>query len=314
MRITSILRASCIAIISYIILALVGGWLSTGTLFEVLYGAEAFQEGNVQSTFHTIQTFFQPVFYVTISVGIGALDLLFSSPAFDRRYRGIKILLSLAMMIYVGVLGLNLYILHDQMITDMQSHVSLQSDQPQEEVVEQTYPNIIIQADEELYAYDIAEIQQAIDSMPHFLLKHCRNIYILDTQQYEEEGKELEMDDPNQTAAFSYSGDMSIRIRIIDDPTILNTYLKTMAHELSHIYDFSQGNAYKDPSGCSNTKEFMALYEAAPNSLSEYGSTSQYEFFAEGGGLYITEPQMLYELNPDVYAYFDRLYGPQMNE
>ena len=307
----SFIRSVALGIVIYIFLKLSCQWLADGILFETLYGQGILENQEVLSSFENYQQFFNPILYGTISIGIGCLSFLFSS-ANQHRLSWIKGLLSLSFIGFLFLEGLSLYYLSDHLITDIQSVQSNDNAQTIEPVNQQTYPNIIVRADPELYAVDIEQIKAAIDSMPDFLLKECKNIYILDTEQYEKAGKELKMEDPSQTAAFSYSGDMSIRVRILNDPAVLNTYTRTMAHECSHIYDFSKGDAYDDPSGLSTSKEFIALYEKYPDSISEYGATNEYEFFAEAGGLYITDPGYLEQLNPEVYQYFDQLYGPHM--
>ena len=64
----------------------------------------------------------------------------------------------------------------------------------------------------------------------------------------------------------------------------------------------------------SNSQEFLNLYQAAPNSITEYGATNKIEFFAEAGEMYIHEPEELQRRNIDVYNYFDALYGPYMKQ
>ncbi|MBP3853679.1 MAG: hypothetical protein J6D18_03830, partial [Erysipelotrichaceae bacterium] len=305
-------RAVCISIITYLILFLIGQLVANQPLFVHLFGEEVLKNESVLSSYRAFCDFFRPPLFSGVALGAGMLSFLFCEEN-KGKLRAAKALLSLCFVVYLSVQGFMAYSLSEQLWMDMQTESIQEGLALQQQPVQQTYPNIVVKADENYYAQDIQEIRQAIDSMPLFLLKNCRNIYIMDTGQYEKAGEELKMDDPNQTAAFSYSGDMSIRIRVIEDPTIINTYTRTMAHELSHIYDFSQGDAYVDPSGCANSEEFMALYKAAPDSISEYGASSQYEFFAEAGGLYVTDPQTLAALNPQVYDYFDRLYGPQMN-
>ncbi len=52
---------------------------------------------------------------------------------------------------------------------------------------------------------------------------------------------------------------------------------------------------------------FLALYNANPNSITEYGATDSAEFFAEAGAMYINNPEELMQKNMDVYNYFESL-------
>ncbi len=179
------------------------------------------------------------------------------------------------------------------------------------ENTDSTY-NVVIEADD-IYSTQASEIEAIIYTMPSFLLENVSTIYIEDEATYIAKGKENSNDGVESSAAYSYSKDMSIHIRIITDPNISNEYDQTIAHELSHIFDFKDGNIL-NPYGYSSDDEFVALYQADPYSISEYGATDASEFFAEAGGLYITNPTALAQQNYAVYQYFDALYGPYMQE
>ncbi len=170
---------------------------------------------------------------------------------------------------------------------------------------------VVVEADRSLYQNDIETIEAIIPTMPQFLLDRVKTIYIEDEATYLQKGQESNNENISDSAAYSFSKDMSIHIRIITNPWVSNDYRQTIAHELSHIYDFYDGNLL-NPYGHSTSEEFASLYRANPTSISEYGSTDAYEFFAEAGGLYITNPTALYNQNLDVYKYFDQLYGSQM--
>ena len=146
-------------------------------------------------------------------------------------------------------------------------------------------------------------IESKIKSQPQFLLNNCKLIKIYHSNFWAAVLSEKRK--PNSTYAFANDGDMSISIQYREE----NYNNESITHELSHLFDFKNGS-YR----MSNSQEFLNLYQAAPNSITEYGATHEIEFFAEAGEMYIHDPEELQRRNIDVYNYFDALYGPYMKQ
>ena len=145
-------------------------------------------------------------------------------------------------------------------------------------------------------------IESRIKSQPQFLLNNCKLIKIYNGNFWadvlSENGKT-----PGSAYAFASYSDMSINIQYRTDAQSTSS----VTHELSHIFDYRYNRL-------SQSSEFLNLYQAAPNSITEYGATNEHEFFAEAGEMYIHDPEELQRKNIDVYNYFDALYGPYMKQ
>ena len=155
-------------------------------------------------------------------------------------------------------------------------------------------------------------IETKIKTQPQFLLDNCKLIKIYNGNFWNEVKKEHAVED--YAYAFASSSDMSISIQYNEKAYYYGTGIiakevfdsETITHELSHIFDYRYS--------ISRSPEFLNLYQAAPNSVTEYGATNEWEFFAEAGEMYIHAPEELQRKNIDVYNYFDALYGPYMKQ
>ena len=141
-------------------------------------------------------------------------------------------------------------------------------------------------------------INNMILKQPQFLLNNCQNIYILSKEKFDEYSSSEDLTE--NTYAYAKPTEKSVYVQLSTN----NYDLESLTHELWHVYDFTHGDYYTDSS---NLEDFQALYQSAPDSISEYGSTSSREFFADAGTMYIYHPDELKEKNIDVYNYFDNL-------
>ena len=140
-------------------------------------------------------------------------------------------------------------------------------------------------------------IEENIKTQPAFLLKNAKMINICSLEEYNKLGP---------PGSIGYSDAMQMAIYVNGD--FLNSKKETVSHELCHLFDFSGTHDYV----YSIAQEFQSLYNAAPNSITEYGATNVHEFFAEAGEMYINNPGMLKSKNIDVYNYFNNLFGQYM--
>ena len=141
-------------------------------------------------------------------------------------------------------------------------------------------------------------IEENIKTQPAFLLKNAKMIVICRSEEYEK----LEIVEVDTSTGYSDPNNMTIYIRQEN----INSK-GTISHELSHLFDYvTSYHTY------SNSPEFQALYNAAPNSITEYGATNVHEFFAEAGMMYVNSPSSLKSKNIDVYNYFNNLFGQYM--
>ena len=140
-------------------------------------------------------------------------------------------------------------------------------------------------------------IKKMIQQQPEYLLNNCQTIYVCSKEKFKEfkEAENLE-----NAYAFSTYSDRAVYVQL----STKDYDTKSLTHELWHIYDFTHGDPTTDSS---NLEDFQKLYKENPNSITEYGSTSSREFFAEAGVMYIYEPEQLLKQNVDVYYYFDAL-------
>lgn len=310
MKVSQILRAVIFFVIIDVLLLWGSAWLMNGSLLTVFFGQGVLHDQGVMDSMTLLKRILSDTYIHCLAAYLTGIHFL-GSLSFRKKWAGM--IRGLSLLACVGILIIHLVqVVMPSVMVVQKAKMYQYSAEHDEQVYSQQVngmPVIEVQSDQE-YPYDVEQIKQAVAAMPEFLLENCAKIYIMDEAHYLQTGKQLKVANLKNTAAFSYSSDMSIYIRIITDPQIEKDYLHTVSHELCHIYDFSKGDLFVDPSGCSNSDEFMRLYQAAPDSVSEYGSTSQYEFFAEAGSLYILDPYALYYANPDVYDYFDSLFGP----
>ena len=138
-------------------------------------------------------------------------------------------------------------------------------------------------------------IEENIKTQPAFLLKNAKMINICSPEEY----AKLEIVKVDNSNGYSDPNNMTIYIRQDN----INSK-GTVSHELSHLFDVYETYA--------TSHEFQALYNAAPNSITEYGATNVHEFFAEAGEMFVNSPSLLKSKNIDVYNYFNNLFGQYM--
>jgi len=141
-------------------------------------------------------------------------------------------------------------------------------------------------------------IEKNIKTQPEFLLNlgNLNSIKIYDAKNYISKFGE-------DGGLANFNGDLNLQI--VNEKS-------TVSHELSHTFDDSGEFSNQEYSNYSFTEEFLKLYNAKPNSITDYGSTNSPEFFAEAGEMYINNPERLKSKNVEVYNYFDNLYGQYM--
>ncbi|MBB5182840.1 zinc-dependent peptidase [Catenisphaera adipataccumulans] len=296
-------------LLSYFILSLIWNVYTSGWFLRSAYGSNVTGDVNVASALAKIQDFLPAHWIIAASVFIGIYIGLLSYHNRDNFFRMVCVrLLRLSM----SILLICAIIFSVYTLVPLNENVLYNAEQYHEYITnEQELPEISVEADSS-YQTDIDQIESAIQSMPQFLLNRCEKIIICDSQTYLAYGDQYNISSVSGTAAFSKSDDLSIYIRITAGMNVSNTYDQTIAHELSHIYDFSMHSFGIDPYGCSDTDEFSELYKKYGSKLTAYGATDQHEFFAEAGSYYILYPDTLRTNCPEVYTYFDNIYGPYM--
>lgn len=158
-----------------------------------------------------------------------------------------------------------------------------------------------------------------VSEQPSFLLDKCTSILIMDEHYFFEEETARENE---KIVGFASSADMAIRLLRNDQtgpyidlsmPDIImqpdDYYIHTLAHELSHLYDYQY--AYSQ-SFLSDNPRFEELYAQEGDHLSAYGASSRAEYFAEASKYYLFYPEKLKVSAPNTYAYFQELYGKEI--
>ena len=105
-----------------------------------------------------------------------------------------------------------------------------------------------------------------------------------------------------------YNNEVFVKYRIDKDSIVfwtsdINENISAAKVLNEFLYDFSKG----DGANWLSDFDFSNLYNANPNSITEYGATTVKEFFAEAGSMYINNPEELEQKNIDVYNYFELL-------
>ena len=136
-------------------------------------------------------------------------------------------------------------------------------------------------------------------------MKNCTGIYLQGDDKYydcveDSEGGESSVGGAN-------TSDNSVHLLINNTKTLdrMTEYniVFTITHELWHLYDFSKG----DGANWLSDFDFSNLYNANPNSITEYGATTVKRIFC-GSGLYVyKQSRRIGAKNIDVYNYFELL-------
>ena len=154
-------------------------------------------------------------------------------------------------------------------------------------------------------------------SLPAWLLGQARAIYILDESSFQQALTDHSINALGRVAGFSNysyndSGDGILRSNNDEEVFIRldDITAHTVAHELSHCYDFEHDITQKNENGPYH-EEIVNLYHADPDVLSRYGATDISEYFAEAGAAYIMDAPGLSQTSPELYAIFSDLYGTQ---
>lgn len=167
---------------------------------------------------------------------------------------------------------------------------------------------ISIEPDDDMTKGNAESAIKLIKSQPAYLLKNCttlhwqgNEVFVQNAMEYgfgETEAKEIN--------GFHSEGEIFLngRDKYQSSISITDENKKSvMTHELWHVYDWKNGNGNQYIS----EMQILDLYNQSPNSISEYGATNIYEFFAEAGAMYINNPEELKERNIDLYNYFEAL-------
>ena len=136
-------------------------------------------------------------------------------------------------------------------------------------------------------------VNSSIQNQPNYLLEKAENIYIYSSDCYNA--------NINSTSdGLANPNTLSIHIKY----SIQKDMSKIISHELWHLVDYAYGYLFY-----SNSDVLQSLYNDKPSSITDYGSTSPVEFFAEAGALYVNYPDELKRKNIDVFNYFEDTFG-----
>ena len=161
---------------------------------------------------------------------------------------------------------------------------------------------VYVEPNDELTQIEVDKHLKAIEEQPGYLMKNCTGIHLQGENLFREEGRDV-----SDSGAYT-----SIKEIYIDGKTDFGIGKKTediikneITHELWHAFDYTYGNSEYYLSELDFN--FNALYNQAPESITDYGATDVCEFFAEAGMMYVNEPDKLKEKNIDVFNYFESL-------
>ena len=161
---------------------------------------------------------------------------------------------------------------------------------------------VYVEPNDELTQIEVDKHLKAIEEQPGYLMKNCTGIHLQGENLFREEGRDV-----SDSGAYT-----SIKEIYIDGKTDFGIGKKTediikndITHELWHAFDYTYGNSEYHLSELDFN--FNALYNQAPESITDYGATDVCEFFAEAGMMYVNEPDKLKEKNIDVFNYFEAL-------
>ena len=164
---------------------------------------------------------------------------------------------------------------------------------------------VYVEPDENTTKNDVDTFLRYLNKQPDYLISKCTKIYLQGENSYYSNAENNEAG--QSSVGYADPEDYSIHLFINNTKTLdhMMEYdiIATITHELWHLYDFSNGDGINDLSNF----DFSNLYNANPNSITEYGATDSAEFFAEAGSMYINNPEELKEKNIDVYNYFEAL-------
>ena len=140
-------------------------------------------------------------------------------------------------------------------------------------------------------------IEKSIKTLPQKLLDAHSMIYIYSPDEFTKIKTERELA-PNVEGFATWEKTAHYQI---------NTNKFTITHEAFHV--LNSYNEINDISFSTSSPDFVNMYNAAPNSITEYGATNVSEFFAEAGDMYVNSPSSLKSKNIDVYNYFNNKLG-----
>ena len=164
----------------------------------------------------------------------------------------------------------------------------------------------IYQGDVETY------INEYIRTQPQFLLNRCGmiNLCTYDTfiQYCNAYNMSTSLGEYGNTYAFAHSSNMNIFLQLnIDGEDDSPWQYHTVAHELSHIFDFSYGNSYTWK-GISDGATWQNLYSQYGSLISDYSNYSSAEGFADAAAMYLEYPEDLKQISSEVFNYINSLY------
>ena len=155
-------------------------------------------------------------------------------------------------------------------------------------------------------------INEYIRTQPQFLLNRCGmiNLCTHDTfiQYCNAYNMTTSLGEYGNTYAFAHSSNMNIFLQLnIDGEDDRPWQYHTVAHELSHIFDFSYGNSYTWR-GISDGATWQNLYSQYGSLISDYSNYSSAEGFADAAAMYIEYPEDLKQISSEVFNYINSLY------
>ena len=162
---------------------------------------------------------------------------------------------------------------------------------------------------------DQEAILAMISELPDSLKGHAAGIYFLSEDTF---NSCIEEETSFDAAGFSRSSNFSTAIKVpdlrLDDYwtvfrdgqqvllSVPQSYKETIVHELTHLVDVQiTGNHLR----LSATPEWTAIYDSQKEIFGKYGASSRIEMFAEAGVYYYLYPDLLQQMSPQIYEFFE---------
>ena len=211
-------------------------------------------------------------------------------------------IISITFIFYISYVGYDIYVNMQPLIEKYNEEMNATYDD--QTLYIDGLPLIQLLGDNEFRQHTIDNfIADNIKPQATFLLNNCKVITISNHRNQELIWADSQnAGDGLGARAFSNLLEKHIYIESTDE-------FETITHELSHLYDFSNGYLISD------TDEFQNLYVSYkgtfrfPEVDNDYCNGSSIEFFAESSQLYVNNPDYLEKNCKPLYDYFSNLYS-----
>lgn len=289
-------------------------------LFVIDWFDPVFRDIHIADVFHAL---FTPACVAVIAAFSGIYT--FFTKLFEK-HRFLNGLLSVCLLLGYGWIGYEYtYVKIKEELEEQYTQLAIEKAQSELEGIQAqafTYEGLPLLrfVSDEVISQEVADhfAFSIVSAQPSFLLDKCTSILIMDERYFFEE--ETAKGNEN-IVGFASSADMAVRLLRNDQtgpyidlsmPDVImqpdDYYINTLAHELSHLYDYQY--AYSQ-SFLSDDPMFETLYVREGDRLNAYGASTRAEYFAEASKYYLFYPEKLEASAPDTYAYFQELYGKE---